>query len=167
MKHYPNETTVLGLFKTPEEAHRAIDGLAQHKIDQKDISLVTTQEAYEKEELVDLIAGYKLHEEAVRAGKIGGLTGAVLAGATVITGVLTGGGNLIAAGPLIAVATGAGGLLGGLLGTGFTEEEAKQVDEGILKGEILVVVHAETRKNAQAAKQVFKDQGADRIHLHH
>jgi hypothetical protein len=167
MKKHPHETTVLGLFKSADQAHRAMDALEGMSVSHEDISLVANKEAYEREELVKFIAGEKLHEEAVRAGKVGGLTGAVLAGATIITGILTGGGSLLAAGPLIAVVTGAGGLLGGLLGTGFTEEEAKSMDQAIAQGEVLVVVHAVNRKLGHEARDMLRQQGAERVHLHH
>jgi len=167
MKKHPHETTVLGLFKTAEEANRAIDSLSKLDLPHEDISLVANREAYEREELVNFIAGEKLHEESIRAGKIGGLAGAVLAGAIIVTGILTGGGSLLAAGPLIAVATGAGGILGGLLGAGFTEEEAKKIDAKIAQGEILVVVHAENSNLAHQAKATFQGQGANMIHVHH
>lgn len=72
-----------------------------------------------------------------------------------------------ATGPLIAVLAGAGGLLGGMLGTGFTEEQAKKVDEALARGEVLVVVHAENRKLGHQAKDIFQTQGADYVHVHH
>lgn len=167
MKRHPHETTVLGLFKTTEGAHQAINALEHLSLPHDDISLVATKEAYEREELVNFVAGEKLHEETIHAAKVGGVAGAVLACATVVTGVLTGGASLLAAGPLIAFVTGAGGLLGGLLETGFTEEEAKKVDTALAQGEILVVVHAENRHLAHDAKASMKTQGADYIHVHH
>ncbi len=168
MKRHPHETTVLGLFDTPSQAYHAINAIeAEHKIKEEDISLVANQASYEREEIVELVAGYRLHEESVHAGKIGGVAGALIAGLTAITGILTGGASLLAAGPLIAIASGAGGLLGALLGTGFTEEEAHKIDNDIAQGKILVVVHAENRKLAHEARDKLNKEGAYKVHLHH
>lgn len=168
MKRHPHETTVLGLFDNPSQAYHAINAIeAEHKIKEEDISLIANQDSYEKEEIVELVAGHRLHEESVHAGKVGGIAGAVIAGLTAITGVLSGGASLLATGPLIAIASGAGGILGALLGTGFTEEEAHKIDNDIAQGKILVVVHAENRKLAQQAKIKLNEQGAYKVHIHH
>ncbi len=167
MKKYPHETTVLGLFRTPEEARRAMKDLEHAPISPEDISFVASQAAYEQEEMVQLIAGDRVHIEAKRAGKIGGICGAVVGGLTGIAAMATAGASLLATGPLIAVLTGAGGVLGGLLGTGFGEEQAKEVDEGLAKGDVLVMVHAPNKNSAQQVKEVFTRRGADRIHAHH
>jgi len=167
MKRHAHETTVLGLFKKAQEADHAVQALTPMGYGPEDISLVATRDAYEREELVQFVAEDKLHEESVRAGKIGGLTGAILAGATAITAALSGGASLLATGPLIAVITGAGGIFGGLLGAGFSEEEANKVDHALAQGEVLVIVHAENRKLAEQAKATFQLEGADMIHIHH
>jgi len=167
MKRHPHETTVLGLFKTPEAAHQAINALEPLGYEHGDISLVANKDAYEKQELVNFVAGEKLHEESVRAGKLGGIAGAVLAGATAITAMVSGGASLLIAGPLVVLLSGAGGLLGLLLGTGFTEEEAQHMDRAIAHGEIMVVVHAENRKLAHQAKDALHEKGAHLVHTHH
>ena len=167
MKRHPHETTVLGLFNTPEEAHQAMNALEPHGYDHGDISLVANKEAYEREELVKFVAEDKIHEESMHAGKVGGIAGAVLAGATALTAVLTGGASLLVAGPLVAVLTGAGGVLGSLLGTGFSEQEAQEMDHAIEQGGILVIVHAENSQLAKQAQETLKSKGASRIHLHH
>jgi hypothetical protein len=167
MKRHPHETTVLGLFKNPDQAHQAINNLEPLGYDPGDISLVASKEAYEREELVNFVAGEKLHEESVRAGKIGGIAGAILAGATALTAMISGGASLLIAGPLVAVISGAGGLLGTLLGTGFTEEEAKSMDNAIAHGDIMVVVHAANHKLAHQAKEALHQRGAYLVHTHH
>lgn len=167
MKRHPHETTVLGLFKSPDQAHEAMNTLEPLGYDPGDISLVASQEAYEREELVNFIAGEKLHEESVRAGKLGGIAGAVLAGATAVTAMVSGGASLLIAGPLVAVLSGAGGLLGSLLGTGFTEEEAKSMDDAITHGDIMVIVHAENRHLAHLAREALQNKGAHLVHVHH
>lgn len=167
MKHYNHETTVLGLFKNPNSAHRAINALSPLGYQADDISLISSREAYEKEEIVDFVIGEKMHQESIRAGKVGGLAGAVLGGATAITGFLTAGASLLATAPLIAFLTGAGGVLGGFLNAGFTEEVAKKIDQKISEGETLVLVHAENHHLAKQAKEIFKSLEADMVRGHH
>ncbi len=105
MKRHPHETVVLGLFKTPDEAHEAMDALEPLGYEAGDINLIASTKAYEREELVNFIAGEKLHQESVRAGKIGGLAGAVLGAATATAAILSAGASLLATAPLIAVIT--------------------------------------------------------------
>ena len=167
MKIHPHETTVVALFKNPAVAQKALQALDEFHLDPKDISLITSQEAYQKEELVEVIAGDKLHVESVRAGKLGGVAGAIIAALTAVTGVLTGGGSLLAAGPIVALITGAGGALGTFLGAGFTENAAENYDKALRAGQIVIMVHAENKAIAKHAEQVLKEQGAERIHHHH
>lgn len=167
MKIYRHETTVLGLFQNPEKAKGAIANMVSEKIRPEDVHLVTNQEQFAREELVEVPGGEKVHEEAIRSAKVGSVTGAILAGAAAITGFVTAGASLIATVPLIAVVTGAGGILGGLLEMGFTDTEASQWDEAIDQGKALLVVHTPDREVAKAAKEFLNQSGAEKVHMHH
>lgn len=167
MKRHPHETTVCALFKSPAEAQIAINALAPMQLDKEDISLIVSEEAYQKEELVETVLGEYLHQEAVHAGKVGGIAGAIVAGLTAVAAMVSGGAGLLAAGPIIAILATAGGMVGGLLGAGFTEEEAKVIDEGIRQGDVLVVVHAENRELSHRAEDIFKAQHALKVRHHH
>lgn len=167
MKIHPHETTVVALFKNPAVAQKALQALDEFHLEAKDVSLITSEEAYDKEELVEMITGDKLHSESVRAGKIGGMTGAILAALTAITGMVTGGASLLAAGPIVAVIAGAGGMLGSFLAAGFSENENENYDKALRTGQIMILIHAENKAIAKHAEQVLKAQGAERIHHHH
>lgn len=86
-------------------------------------------------------------------------------GALTIPGV----GLFIAAGPIIAAMSGAstgkalGGVCDGLIGMGIPETKAKGYESKILKGEILLSVHTETRGDMDRAKDIFDDSRADDI----
>lgn len=166
MKHYPHETTVSALFKNPDEAQSAINALAPVGLAKDDISLILSEEAYEKEDLVKTVLGEYLHHESVHAGKVGGIAGAIVAGLTAVAAVLSGGTSLLVAGPMIALLATAGGMVGGLLGAGFTEEEAKVIDDGLRQGDVLVMVHAENREIGNRAEEVFKAQRAEKVRHH-
>jgi len=166
MKHHPHETTVSALFKTPAAAQAAINALAPMPLDKDDISLILSEEAYQKEDLVQVVMGDYLHQEAIHAGKTGGIAGAIIGGLTAIAAMLSGGASLLATGPLIAFIAAAGGMIGGLLGAGFTEEEAKVIDEGIRHGDVLVLVHAKNRDLGHRAEEIFRTQHAEKIRHH-
>lgn len=167
MKRHPHETTVCALFKSPAEAQSAINALAPMQLDREDISLILSEEAYQQEELVQTVLGEYLHQESVHAGKVGGIAGALVAGLTAVAAVVSGGAGLLAAGPIVAVLAAAGGMVGGLLGAGFTEEEAMVIDEGLRQGEVLVVVHAENHDLSHRAEEIFNSQQALKIRHHH
>lgn len=167
MKTHAHETTVYALFKNSLMAEEALKSLEPLHLDVQDVSLITTEKAYEREEMVKVILGDKLHEESVHAGKIGGFAGAILAALTAVAGIVTGGGSLLAAGPIFAIVTGAGGVLGGLLGAGFTENAALRIDNAIKEGHVVVLVHAETKDIARNAEQVLQTHGAEEVHHHH
>ena len=167
MKRHPHETTVSALFRNPTEAHRAIEALSPMALQKEDISLILSEEAYEKEELVHTVLGEYLHDESVKAGKMGGIAGAIVGGLTAVDAVISGGAGLHAAGPIIAIIATAGGMVGSLLGAGFTEQEAKVIDDGIRKGDVLVVVHAENKELGKRAEEILLAQNAEQVRHNH
>lgn len=167
MKTHPHETTVCATFKDALMAQKALQALEPMHLDEKDVSLITTEEAYQREEWVEFAGGYKVHEESVRAAKVGGLTGAVIAALTAVTGMVTGGASLLIAGPIVALITGTGGLLGGLLNLGFTENTAQRFDNAVRHGHVLILVHAENKDVAHHAEATLKSQGAEEVYHHH
>ena len=95
----------------------------------------------------------------VIGGALGWLVGI---GALTIPGV----GPFIAAGPIMAALAGAGagaaagGLTGALIGIGMPEFEAKQYEERMKDGNILISVHTEDGKERTRVKEIFKNAGA-------
>ena len=167
MKRHPHETTVLALFPDVPKAQKAMDALTALDLTAGDVSLILSEEAYDREELVHLVGSDFLHEESVRAGKVGGIFGAIAADLTATAAMLTAGAGLLAAGPIVAILAAAGGIAGGLFSAGFTEEQAKVIDEGLRHGEVLVMVHAESKDLAKRSEEILRQHGADRIHHHH
>lgn len=109
--------------------------------------------------------------EGIATGAVaGGVTGGVLGwlagiGSLAIPGI----GPFIAAGPIMAALGGAalvataGGLLGGLIGLGIPELEAKRYESKIRAGNLLISVHTENSDQIKAAERIFKDAGAEDI----
>ncbi len=95
----------------------------------------------------------------VIGGALGWLAGI---GALTIPGV----GAFLAAGPIMAALAGAGaggtvgGLAGILIGIGMPEFEAKQYEERMRGGNILISVHCENGKERTRAKEILDNAGA-------
>ena len=112
----------------------------------------------------------KAPEGATIGGSAGGLAGGALGllagiGALAIPGV----GPFIAAGPIMAALSGAavgaaiGGITGALIGMGMPEYEAKQYEEKVKNGNILISVHTHNSDEAKRIKEIMKDANADDI----
>lgn len=150
------EKKIVGVFKTEEAAIQAIkrlkmDGytgdeisvLAKHK-DKLDRIENVTDANVEKEHAGGAIGG------AVTGGVLGGI-GALLVefGVLAIPGV----GPFLAAGPIAATLTGmaAGGVVGGIAGAlidmGFSETDAKEYENYLSEGNILVLVDDRDNRN--------------------
>jgi hypothetical protein len=112
----------------------------------------------------------KAPEGASAGAGAGGLLGGTLGWlAGIGTLAIPGVGPLIAAGPIMATLGGAaagaavGGVTGALVGLGIPEIEAKQYDEKIKSGNILISVHTDDGDERSRAKDIFKKAGADDI----
>ena len=139
------ERKIVGVFDTERETVNAVEGLKRQGYRSDQISII----AKDKEEISSLIeeTGAKVPVGvgvgAATGGALGGAGGILLGmGALAIPGI----GPFIAAGPIVvgltglAVGVGAGGLVGGLIGLGIPEDEAKGYNEYLQDGKILVLV---------------------------
>jgi len=142
-----NARKIVGVFHTEQEAINAINGLKRQGYSENDISVL----ARDRDELsavteeTDTKAPEGAAAGAVTGGALGGVGGILLGmGTLAIPGI----GPFIAAGPIVAgltgmaVGTGAGALIGGLIGLGIPEEEAKRYNQYLDEGRILVLVDA-------------------------
>lgn len=103
---------------------------------------------------------------ALSGGVIGGALGA-LAGIGALT--IPGFGPLIAAGPLMAALAGSavggsvGLVVGGLVGMGIPEYEAKQYENSLKAGGVLISVHTNDSEDIDRANTILKEAGATDI----
>ncbi|MBI4836678.1 MAG: low temperature-induced protein [Candidatus Abawacabacteria bacterium] len=174
-------TIIIALFSDRIDADTAIDELKANDIPVKDMSLIMREGSY-----VDTNA--RSTADNIASGAAGGAaTGGVLggiAGLLVGLGALTipGIGALFIAGP-IATALGltgaaavtasgaitgalAGGLVGSLVGLGVPEEDARQYEERIKAGEILLAIPA-TDRDMDKVKTILTDNQAQSIRTMH
>jgi hypothetical protein len=117
---------------------------------------------------------HEMHTKAPEGATAGASSGGILGGALgwlvgIGTLAIPGVGPLIAAGPILAALSGAaigatvGGITGALIGAGIPEVEAKRYETKLRDGRILISVNADDSKEVSAAKQIFKDAGAEDI----
>ncbi len=160
--------SVYCIAKTVEQAEVIVDALRVSGFSNNDISVLFP----DKEGSRDFAHEHntKAPEGATAGGVAGMGVGAVLGwvagiGALAIPGV----GPFIAAGPIVAALSGAaiggatGGILGALVGVGIPEFEAKQYENKIRSGNILISVHTEESEERKRVKEIFARAGADDI----
>ncbi len=162
------KTAVFGIYKSVEQAERAVDALVQARFSNNDISVLLPDNQSSKD---------FAHEKNTKApegtttgvaagGTIGGTLGLLAGiGALAIPGV----GPFIAAGPIMGALAGigvggaVGGLVGALVGMGIPEYEAKRYEGRVKEGGVLLSVHCDTSEEITRAKEILKRTGAEDI----
>ncbi|OCT15034.1 low temperature-induced protein [Paenibacillus pectinilyticus] len=152
---------IIGIFNTEEEAIRVINQLKAEGFHSEELSVIGRN----REDLdhIEVATATKAEEGlatgAATGGVLGGVTGLLVSiGALAIPGL----GPIIAAGPIVAILTGAavgasaGGLVGGLVGLGIPEKEAMYYDEYVQNGKVLVLVDSGVDR-ANLAYRIFRD----------
>lgn len=143
---------IVGAFNTEQEATRAIEDLKQQGYSTDDISVIAKDrdDVNAVTDETETKAPEGLASGAATGGVLGGVTGLLAGlGALAIPGI----GPIVAAGPIAATLTGAavgagaGGLVGGLIGLGIPEDEAREYDEYVEEGRILVMVEVEDERS--------------------
>jgi len=161
-------TAVFGIYKSTEQAERAVDQIMAAGFSNNDISVLLPDIRSSKE---------FAHEKNTKApegtttgvttgGVIGGTLGLLAGiGALAIPGV----GPFIAAGPIMGALAGlgagaaVGGLIGALVGMGIPEYEAKRYEGRVKAGGVLLSVHCDTSNEISRAKDLLKATGAEDI----
>jgi hypothetical protein len=161
-------TAVFGIYKSAEQAERAVDSLIAAGYASSSISVLlpdsrsTKEFAHEKDTKAPEGTAVGVTTGGVVGGTLGVLAGI---GALAIPGV----GPLIAAGPIMAGLAGlgvggaVGGLVGALVGMGIPEYEAKRYEGQVKNGGTLLSVHCDTAEQISRAKDFLKGTGATDI----
>ncbi len=163
-----SNTAIFGIYSTARDVERAVDEMRLQGFRNADISVLFPENVGTKDFAVR--KGTKAPEGAAAGGASGLVVGGALGwlagiGSLAIPGV----GPLIAAGPIIALLTGAGvggavgALAGGLAGMGIPEYEAKRYEGRIRDGGILLSVHADDSSWTKKAKVILEATGAEDI----
>jgi hypothetical protein len=159
---------VFAIYPNYAALEQGIDALRLAEFRATDISVLypenvgTKDLAHEKASKAPEGASTGASTGMIVGGTLGWLMGI---GALAIPGL----GPFIAAGPLMAALAGVGvggavgGLTGALVGLGIPEYEAKRYEGRIVKGGLLVSVHADNSEWASRAKEIFEQTGAEDI----
>ena len=160
---------VICIVPTELEAGQIVDSLKAAGFTSSDVSALLPDKNATKD------MGHEKHSKAPEGASVGASTGAVLGGtlgwlAGIGALAIPGMGPFIAAGPIMALLSGAalgggvGGVSGGLIGLGIPEIEAKQYENKLRDGNILLSVHTENGDEAKRAEDIFKTFNANDIH---
>lgn len=149
---------VTGLFRDRESAERAYGSLSDRGYGKDDVNLMMsddTRSKYFADDDEDSELGTKAWEGAGKGATIGGGVGATLAALAAIgTTLALPGLGLLIAGPIAAALAGGGagaltgGLVGALIGHGIPEDQAKQYEQGIKEGGIVMGVQPRNDEDA-------------------
>jgi hypothetical protein len=160
--------SIFGIVHNRAQAETIVDHLKASGFTNNDISVLFPDKTGTRD------FAHEQNTKAPEGAVAGGATGATLGGvlgwlAGIGTLAIPGLGPLIAAGPIMAALSGAavggalGGLTGALIGMGLPEYEAKRYESRIQGGNILVSVHSDNSDEADRAKEIFEQCGAEDI----
>ena len=163
-----------GLFRDRESAERAYGSLQSRGYDKDDVNLVMSDETRSRHfgsGTGDTDLGDKALEGAGVGSAIGGTVGAVLAAIAAIgTSVALPGLGLVVAGPIAAALAGAGaggltgGLVGALVGSGIPEDRAKEYEEGVKGGGIVMGVNPRSDEDASYLENEWRTHRGESIY---
>jgi hypothetical protein len=164
--------TIVGSFDDSHSAHRAAQALIDDGFMEQDISVVASNVLGDyTPDGRPLFFSESAEKTGTEAGaETGAVAGGVLGGAAGLTASLVGLaipglGPIVAAGPLIAMLTGAGagavagGLIGALTHSGVPQERASYYAEAVRRGGALVTLRADESR-AERAAEVLHEHGA-------
>ena len=174
-----NESTgqkrvVSGLFNDRESTERAYSTLHSRGYTKDDVNLMMSDETRSRhfgEGTADTELGNKAMEGAGTGSAIGGTLGAIIGGIAAIgTSVLIPGLGLVVAGPIAAALAGAGaggltgGLIGALVGSGIPEDRAKEYEEGVKNGGIVMGVNPRNDEDAEYFENEWRNHRGESIY---
>lgn len=167
-----NNRIMTGMFRDRESAERAYNSVTSRGYTNDDVDVLMSDDTRTKYFADDDTAlGSKALEGAGAGSAIGGTLGAIIGGIAAIgTNVLLPGLGLVIAGPLAAALAGAGaggltgGLVGALIGSGIPEDRAKEYEEGIRNGGIVMGVRPRSDEDAQYFENEWRNYRGEGIY---
>ena len=168
--------TVVGVFRKRASADSCYNALLDHGFSMADVNVMMSDKTRAAE------YAWNEHEhKGTKAGSlgtegmgVGGATGLAL-GATIAaiaaigTSLVIPGLNLIVAGPLLAALAGGGagaltgGILGGLIGLGIPEQDAKVYNKALEEGGVVMIVTVRDSEHAKEAERIMTDNYGEQV----
>lgn len=166
---------VTGLFRDRESAERTYSSLESRGYSKDDVNLMMTDDTrktwFSDDADNTTALGDKALEGAGAGSAIGGTVGAVLAAIAAIgTSVALPGLGLVIAGPIAAALAGAGaggltgGLIGALVGSGIPEDRAKEYEEGLKGGGMVMGINPRSDEDAEYFENEFKNNRGESVY---
>lgn len=170
-----NNRVLTGMFRDRDSAERAYNSVTSRGYTRDDVNVMMSDETRSKyfsdADADDDGLGSKALEGAGAGSAIGGTLGAIIGGIAAIgTNVLLPGLGLVVAGPLAAALAGAGaggltgGLVGALVGSGIPEDRAKEYEEGVRNGGIVMGVNPRNDEDAQYFENEWRNYRGESIY---
>jgi uncharacterized protein YjbJ (UPF0337 family) len=158
-------------FADRDSAERAYSSMTNRGYRQDDINLLMSDDTRKKHfSDADTDLGSKAMEGAGMGGAIGTTAGAILGALAAIgTSVLVPGLGLVIAGPLAGALAGAGagaatgGLIGALIGSGIPEDRAKEYENDVKNGRIVMGVNPRSNEDADYFANEWRNYKGERI----
>lgn len=167
------ERTVIGVFRSREQAEKALEELNREGFSENEISMVARDErkgeggrdrGRGRQQRGAGFDDQDVSEGVATGGAVGGVGGLLAsAGALAVPGV----GPVLALGPLAATLSGAvaGGVAGGLIDWGIPEERGQYFEEEVRKGRVLAAVRS-VEERVDRAANVLRRNGAQDVESH-
>jgi len=169
----------VGVFKDAGKMEDAVEELEESGFDRAEISLLASDDTvrqklghrfYDAKSLEDdpAVPRKAFVSTAATGDAEGALIGGLMyAGALAAAGVTVASGGAFGALLAAAVAGGAsGGLVGGVLASLVGESQARQIEDEIRHGGLLVWVRTPSEDDEKRAVDVFRRNGAADVHVH-
>ena len=157
-----NEQIIYALFDSPHAVEVALKDLNQAGVTLDDISILMTEDTRDGD--FAPLALTKTTEGAATGSVMGGFVGIVLGGLAALGSTMTGGIGLLVMGPALGFAA-AGGLIGGLIGHGIPEAEAKHLHDQVEAGKVLVAVHVDQAHDADVIRGLLTEDEGEAVEM--
>ena len=172
-------TEVVGVFDDPDTLQAAIDDLLSAGFDRAELSLLASEEAVEQklghaykkaaevEDDITLPRSAYVSTESLGDAEGGLISGLVYVGAVATAGaVVATGGTLAAVIGAAAMAGGAGALIGSVLASMIGQHQAKNLQDQLDRGGLLLWVRSWDKDREQRAKAILSKHSAHDVHVH-
>jgi uncharacterized protein YjbJ (UPF0337 family) len=166
-------SVLTGMFRDRDSAERAYNSAISRGYTHDDVNVMMSDQTRDSwfGGNDDSALGSKAMEGAGTGSAIGGTLGAIIAGIAAIgTSVLLPGLGLVVAGPLAAALAGAGaggltgGLIGALVGSGIPEDRAREYEEGIKSGGLVMGVNPRNQEDADYFENEWRNYKGESIY---
>lgn len=173
METKPGDKKITAMFRSRDSAERAWYALHERGYNREDVDLMMSEDTRAKHfgtNTPDTELGTKAMEGAGTGSAIGGTLGAIAGAVAAIgTTLVVPGLGLVLAGPIAAALAGAGagglagGIIGALVGRGIPEARAKQYEEDIRDGGILISVKPKSVEDADFINNSWRGGSAEYV----